>query len=300
MRLQDVTSSKPVTWLGLTLARRLSPRAGYGLARFIARRIARHKPALYQTVQANLRQVLGPGASQARLDNLTYQVFLHAGQTTYDFFHALDLPADQLAHKVPPPDWFLERVRTETARGRGVLLLGIHMSNFDLGILSLGAHNLPIQVLSLANPTAGFRVFNRLRAKTGLELTPITPQSLRAAVRRLRRGGMVLTGADRPIPEDRELIPFCGRPAYLPMGPARLALLTDALVFLGACCYDEAQGYRMVIHGPLEMARSGDREADVYTNTCRIAALIETEVRRRPEQWLMFHPFWPDDDGTET
>jgi phosphatidylinositol dimannoside acyltransferase len=297
MGLQDVTSSRLAVRVGLMLGRYLPPRAGQGLVRFIARAIATFKPVIYHTVRANLRQVVGADAGPAQLDNLTYRLFLHAGQTTYDFFRALDLPADQLARKVPVPGWFLEQVRLETARGRGVLLLGLHMSNFDLGILCLGANNLSMQVLSLANPPTGFLVFNQLRAKTGLELTPITPQSLRAAVRRLRRGGIVLTGADRPIPEDQELIPFFGRPAYLPVGPVRLALLTEALVFLGGCRYDPDQGYQTIIRGPLEMVRSGDREADVVANTCRLAAVMEEEVGRGPEQWLMFHPLWPDNNG---
>jgi lauroyl/myristoyl acyltransferase len=214
MRLQDVTSSKPMTQLAISLCRYMPPRVGYGLARIAAGVIARRKPEVYWTVRANLRQILGPEADDVTLHQMTYQVFFHAGQTYYDFFHALGQPKEVLAEAVTIPDELLAFVQAETARGQGVLVLAAHMSNFDLLGLSMGVRDLPIQMLSLANPRAGFHLLNYLRAKSGFEVTPITPESLRAAIRRLKSGGIVLTGVDRPIPEDRELIEFFGRPAY--------------------------------------------------------------------------------------
>jgi KDO2-lipid IV(A) lauroyltransferase len=195
------------------------------------------------------------------------------------------------------PGSAIEQIRSEMSRGRGVLLLGVHVSNFDLGILALGARGLPIQALSLADPQAGFRVLNELRARAGIEVTPITPESLRAAVRRLKGGGMVMTGADRPTPEDREPVAFFGRPAYLPMGPVRLALMTGAMVLVGCCSYDPDQGYALDFAGPVEMVRTGSRREDILINAQRLAAVLEEAVRAHPEQWLMFHPVWPEESA---
>ena len=167
------------------------------------------------------------------------------------------------------------------------------MSNFDLGLLALGAHGLPAQLLSLAGPDDGDRMLNGLRTMDGFELTPVAPESLRAAIRRLRQGGLVMTGADRPIPEDRELIEFFGRPAYLPVGPARLALMTRATVLLGACYHDPDEGYVLQAAGPIEMVHTGDRRADILASTRRLAVVMEEYVRAHPLQWMMFHRVWP-------
>lgn len=293
MRLQDFTNSKPVMTLGLFLARHAPRRVGHGLARIAANVIARRKPELYWTVRANLRQVVGPAVDDSALRGMARQVFEHAGQTYYDFFHAIGQPPQVLIEAVRIPESLLEQIRSEMARGQGVLILGAHMSNFDLLFLALGAHRLPIQILSLADPQAGFHIQNRLRHEAGLEITPITPESLRAAIRRLKSGGLVLTGADRPIPQDRELVEFFGRPAYLPVGPARLAMMTGATVVVGACRYDPDKGYVLDATWPVEMARTGDRRQDTLINTRRIAAVVEGYVRAHPEQWMMFHPFWP-------
>ncbi len=292
MRLQDLTSSKPLTQLGLFIARHTPRRVGYGLARSVANLIARRQPEIYWTVRANLRQVVGPEVDDGALHEMARQVFFHAGQTYYDFFHAIDQPPKALIEAVRVSESLIERIRAEMAQGQGVLLLGTHMSNFDLVGLAIGARGLPIQMLSLADPQAGFHILNRLRAQGGFEVTPITSQSLRAAIRRLKSGGLVLTGVDRPIPQDRELIEFFGRPAYLPVGPARLALMTGALVFVGACHYDPDEGYILEATGPIKMMRTGDRRRDTLTNTRRLAVVVEGYVRAHPEQWMMFHPVW--------
>jgi KDO2-lipid IV(A) lauroyltransferase len=293
MRLQDVVSSKLATRLGIVIGQYMPRWVGHGLARIAAGIIARRKPEVYWTVHANLRQILGPEADDATLRQVTYQVFFHAGQTYYDFFHAIGQPKEVLAEAVQIPDEIVALVRSETARGRGVLVLTTHMSNFDLLGLTIGAQGLPIQMLSLANPQAGFHLLNYLRAKAGFEVTPITPQSLRAAIRRLKSGGIVLTGADRPVSEDRELVKFFGRPAYLPVGPVRLALMAGALVIMGSCYYEPDKGYGLKVTEPLEMIRTGRRREDILTNVRRVADILEEHVRAHPEQWMMFHPFWP-------
>ncbi len=294
MRFQDFVSSKPMTQLGIAIAKHLPPELGYGLARVAASIIANRKPEVYWTVHSNLRQILGLEADDATLHRMTYQVFLHAGQTYYDFFHALGQPKEVLANAVRIPEEVISLVQSETARGHGVLVLATHMSNFDLLGLSVGVRGLPIQILTLANPRAGFHVLNHLRAKAGFEVTPITPQSLRAAIQRLKSGGVVLTGVDRPIAEDQELIEFFGQPAYLPLGPVRLALISDALVIVGSCYYEPDRGYALEVTGPLEMIRTGDRWQDIRTNVRRLADIVEEHIRARPEQWMMFHRLWPE------
>jgi KDO2-lipid IV(A) lauroyltransferase len=294
MRFQDLTSSKLATRIGIFIGQYMPRWLGYGLARVVSGVMARQKPQIYWMVRANLRQILGLEADDVTLHEMTRHVFFHAGQTYYDFFHAIDQPPEVLAEAVRIPEAFIAQIKSETARGRGVLLLVTHVSNFDLAGLAMGTRGLPIQMLSLANPQAGFHIVNYLRAKGGYEVTPITPESLRVAVRRLKSSGIVLTGMDHPIPEDRELIEFFGWPAYLPVGPVRLALMTEATVIICSCYYEPDEGYALEFTGPIEMIRTGDRRQDILINTRRLAVILEGYVRAHPEQWMMFHPLWPE------
>ena len=294
MHLQDFFSSRPITQLGIYLAQYMPKTIGYGLAQIAATIIARRRPQVYWAVRGNLRHIVGPEADEKELHNMVRQLFAHAGQTYYDFFHVIGRPPEVHAKMTRIPESMVNSIRSEMDRGRGVLLLGMHMSNFDLALLAFGAYGFSVQVLTVSDPVPGFHVLNRLRVRAGFEVTPITRESLRAAVRRLKGGGLVVTAGDRPIPEDRALISFFGRPAYLPLGPARLAMMSEATVLMGGCQYDPKQGYVLEVTGPIELVRTGNWRKDMLSNTSRLAAILEGYVRAHPEQWMMFYPLWPE------
>jgi lauroyl/myristoyl acyltransferase len=293
MRFQDLVGGEFGVKVGLFIGQHLPPRMGHALARAISDVLVWRKPEVYRTVRANLRQVVGPEADKETLHQMVHKMLFHAGQTYYDFFRAVGQPPEVLVEQVLGSEALAAELRSEMAAGRGVLMLGVHMSNFDLLTLSMGASGVPIYMLSLAGPQVGFQILNRLRAVGQIEVTPITPGSLRTAVRRLREGGIVSTGVDWPVPDDPPVIEFFGRLSYLPLGPARLALMTDASVVIGVCHYEPDQGYLLQYTEPMQMVRSGDREADILSGAQRLAAVVEGYVRAHPSQWMMFHPMWP-------
>ena len=299
MRFQDWMGGKSAVRIGLWIGQHMPRWAGYGVARLVAGYVARLKPGVYWKVRANMRHVVDPKMDDAALHDVARRVFYHAGQAYYDFFRALGQPRDVLANTIHVLGSPIELMRSEMAAGRGVLLLGAHMGNLNLALLALAARGLPAHLLSYVGPNEGFAVLNRLREMEGFEVTPVTPEALRKAIRRLKSGGLVITGADRPVVRDGELIEFCACPSYLPEGPARMAYTSEARVFLGACYHDAERGYVLDITGPIEMAHSGDRRVDVAVNARRLATVIEGYVRARPEQWLMFHPVWPEPAARE-
>ena len=295
MRFQEWTESRWAVRIGFWIGQHRSRRFGYRLSRRVADGIAWLKPEVYWKVHDNLLHVLGPQVDEEDLRSKIHAVFEHAGQTYYDFFRAIGQPREVLANSVHIPRSLITFLRAEQRAGRGVLLLGVHMSNFDLGILTLGAHGLPAQILSLGEEKDGFGLLNDLRQMDGFEVTPVGPMALRDAIRRLRSAGLVMTGADRPTPQDEDdLVPFFGQPARLPLGPARLALMTEASVLLGACYRDPGESYVLHVTGPIAMVNTGDRKADVIASTRRLAEVMEDYIRARPTQWLMFHRLWPD------
>jgi phosphatidylinositol dimannoside acyltransferase len=180
------------------------------------------------------------------------------------------------------------------ATGRGLFVLGSHMSAFDLcGIAFAHRAPSPPQALSLANPPSGFEFVNRLRSKGRGTITPISPETLREAMQRLRDGGIVLTGVDRPIPNGNEPVTFFGQTAYLPTGYIRIALKTDCLVMTMGFRYD-GERYHIMAYPPMEMVRTGDRERDARLNVQRVLSQVEGFVRMAPDQWMVFAPVWPE------
>jgi KDO2-lipid IV(A) lauroyltransferase len=52
--------------------------------------------------------------------------------------------------------------------------------------------------------------------------------------------------------------------------------------------------FRVTLFPPIEIAPSGDRDADTLALMTRINRMIEDWIRARPEQWLWLHRRWPD------
>ena len=279
--------------LGMALARVLPAGAAYRLAAALARLMRARRWRMFAVLRANLAH-LPLDRSAAELDVLAERGVALALRTYYETLRAVargeapqgmslqegELPAQGL------PGW--------QGRGPGLVAGALHMSNFDMAGAWLASQGLDFQALSLAGPDLGTLMVNRLRRKQGLSITPIEPATLRDAIRRLKAGGLVLTGIDRPVDEGGLALPFFGHTAQMPVGHVRLALQTNSRFSL-AVCREEAVGrYAITLSEPLELTRTGDRDADIRANALAILRLAEEIILRAPEQWLVFRPVWPD------
>ncbi|MBC7235289.1 MAG: hypothetical protein H5T69_05565 [Chloroflexi bacterium] len=292
------------------------PRLGYRLATRVASAMAKREATMFTTVRENLRHVL-PHAGAEELSRLAEEAIAHAGRTYYDMFRFSDedYRRGRVPLRVDVEEW--RAVREVLADDRGTVLVGPHMSNFDMAARWIVAQGFTMQGLSLPQPNTGTRVLNRLRRRSGIEMTPLDVSALRMAVKRLRQGGIVLTGVDRPVSLMEEPVLFFDAPARLPTGHVRLALQTCSRIVVGCCLLESAvdmssQGfartlgkkaalcrpdeldccYRIQYAPPLEMEEVGGREESVRHNVMRVLEIIERMIRQAPSQWLMFVPVW--------
>jgi KDO2-lipid IV(A) lauroyltransferase len=292
--LQRVLSSRQVTGLGMTLSRLLPPLIGYALAGLIAALINRFQPAVYWIVLFNLRQVVGPGVSKEELHRLVRQVFRNTARNNYDLWRLVSRGPEALRAAVTIPPYARAYFTQLQERGRGTIIVGTHTGNFDLGVLALALFLPESQVLSLATqPAEGFALMDRMRTKFGVYVTPINLPALREAMKRLKAGGVVVTGVDRPVGDETPSVEFFGQPAPLPAGHVRLALKTDAAILVASPHCDKAGHTVFRFSPPLEMEKTGDLDADLRANLRRVTGWLEHFIREQPEQWAMFVPVWP-------
>jgi KDO2-lipid IV(A) lauroyltransferase len=88
-------------------------------------------------------------------------------------------------------------------------------------------------------------------------------------------------------------VPFFGVEACTASGLARVALKTGAAVLPGFLLWEERERQYVLRFGPeLELADSGDSEADAASNTALFTAVIEESIRQYPSQWLWMHRRW--------
>jgi Kdo2-lipid IVA lauroyltransferase/acyltransferase len=300
VNIQQFVTTEFGTKLWMALGRWLPTSAGHAFARTVTGVLSRRRDtSLYRTMRANQAGVLGPSTSPEQLDAATRAVLRHAGMTAFDLMHIMAQGEDAVLRAVDFGADFWANVEVLKASGRGVLICGCHLSNFNLAFLGFALKGFPVQVLSAAMPAAGFGLIAEMRNRGVLEETPISAAALRKAIARLRAGGACAIGVDWPVgAESGEPVPFFGRPAHLATGYIRMALSANAVILPLACRWSPARGYYTITQPPLTLEVTGDREADVLHNARRVLAVMENWIAETPDQWLMYHPVWPAKQST--
>jgi KDO2-lipid IV(A) lauroyltransferase len=137
-----------------------------------------------------------------------------------------------------------------------------------------------------------FEWYRDTRARLGISVLPLNLTGLRKVTQALRDNEMVVTAIDRDITGTGRKMPFFGRPAPIPMGPAQMALRMGTPL-LPVCVYRLPDDSYMAEASPLVIVEStGDAEADELSVTQRLLRPIEDFIRRHPEQWHVPHRIW--------
>jgi KDO2-lipid IV(A) lauroyltransferase len=294
MNLQKLSTSRFGVGASLFLGRTIPPGLIRPAARFLANRFAaRRDSGMAHAVRANQWVVRGGNVSSAELDRAVRAVFRHAGDCFIDLYHSLGDPRRQ-ERLLPESEAMRAVIEHSRRRDGGLFLVAGHQSNFDLVLLALARRGLQGQLLSFGNPTGGYEVQNRLRAEAGWEVTPIGPAALQQAIRRLQDGGVVATGIDRPASPNDPRLSFFGRPAALPVGHIRMALMAHARLVVVTSGMHPDGTYFAGFTEPIELERRPDRQEELVLNAERVLKMLEGPIRQAPEQWLMFYPVWPE------
>jgi len=182
------------------------------------------------------------------------------------------------------------RLRAHLAAGRGVLVLGAHLGQWDLLACAAARCGFTVNVVTRdIKATWLNRYWMEQRQACGVRLLPASG-SARAIVAALRRNEMVALVLDQHEPGGA-IIPFFERPAATATGLARLALGTKAPV-VPVFLLREGAGFRLLVEEPVQLRPTGDRQRDVLDGTARLAQVVEAQVRACPDQWLWLHRRW--------
>jgi lauroyl/myristoyl acyltransferase len=291
MTLASLTSSRLALPVAMALARWVPERLLLRLADALAGRSALETSPSAMAVRANQAVVRGLSKDSPEIDRAVRAVFRSAGRGHVALFRALARGRQALMDGCDVAPELIERIEIARRAGRGLVLVGPHVSAFDFFLLTIAARGYPMQAISPANPTATYRLQNALRTEFGAETTPASREAVKAAIERLTNGGIVGTGMDRPAPKG-DWIEFFGRQAYLPTGFAKLAIRTKSMLLPGVLLPAGPGHYRAEALELLEPPTERTEEA-VHSLAREVLRQMEPVIRSYADDWLMFHPVWP-------
>ena len=255
-------------WLGRTFGPRfpVSRRARRNLARAMPELPVEHIERIVRGMWDNLGRLLGE----------------------YPHLERIAREADRV--EIVNPEVF-EMLRREK---RGAILFTGHFANWEMlaHVAKLQGGNYS-QVTRMPNNPLVARALARLRRMAPEALVPKGAGGARRSLTVLRRGGWLGMAVDQRM-SDGVALTFFGREAMTATGMVRLGLRCDSPVIpvqlerLGGC------RFRLTMHPPLLLSRTGDVTADSATVMAEVNAMLEKWIRARPEQWLWLHRRWAD------
>jgi KDO2-lipid IV(A) lauroyltransferase len=239
----------------------------------------------------NLRKCL-PEKRKPELRRIARKVFENQGKNFFEVLHYSRLSSVNIAEKVVLTG--RENFNEALSKGRGAFMLAAHFGNWELLGAALALYGIPINATARRVYISELDgILNELRESKGIKvIMREESDSARGIFKALKRNEVVALIIDqntRHVPG--VYVDFFGRKAYTPSALAVLALHTGAPVLPG---FIVREGYRhsIEIGSPIEIMNTGDLDSDVLENTKRFTKVIESYVRKYPEQWVWFHKRW--------
>jgi KDO2-lipid IV(A) lauroyltransferase len=232
-----------------------------------------------------------PEKSREEIDRIARESYGHLGRTSIETAVLPSYSPQQIVDLFETVDGW-QMVQEKLALGKGLIVVTGHLGNWELGGAYYAARGLPIDAVArhMANPLFdGY--LTRTRERIGMTVVH-DEQAVRRVPRSLRSGRAVAFLVDQgAIGLASTWVPFFGRYAKTPRGPAVFALRLGAPVVFGVALRGPTGKYQLTFE-PIEVKDTGDREADVDRIVADYTAVLERWVRRAPEQYLWHHRRW--------
>lgn len=237
---------------------------------------------------SNLTLAYGGEKSPGQIRRLGRSVFRELGRNFVDVARLPGVTAENVDGLVRAEG--LSCLESAYGEGRGVVAVSAHLGNFELMGTFLALKGFTVTVV--AAPLYDARLdalLHKNRVRGGLHVVS-RDRAASAVLRALRKGHVVGLLVDQDTRGAGIAVPFFGRPARTPTGPAVLADRAGAPIVPMAIHRLADDTHLLTVRPPIRPA--GRTPEDVEWTTSAYTAELERFIRRAPAQWVWMHDRW--------
>lgn len=229
-----------------------------------------------------------PEWSEEKRSDTIRQMFVHFGMSLFEVAWLPNLKSETL-HETTHVEG-IEPLRALIAAREPMLAITGHCGNWEWFAHATALGGVPLSVMHRERDEQEMnRFITELRAGAGIRtIDRGSESSAREMIKALKGGQALCFLMDQNIRAESVKVPFFGKPAPTPIGPAKLAIRMEAAVAIGFL----ERGQDGLQHAHWLPPIFTSRDDDPVALTARITAAIEEQVRRVPEQWAWMHNRW--------
>ncbi len=265
--------------LPISVAQRLG--AGLGL-------LAHALSGRYRRVARQNLQRAFSDWTPAQVKATVRRVFRNFGVSLAEFFKAPSMTRPQIEKWVTIVG--LEHLDAALREGKGVLLITGHFGNWELMARYLCMLGYPVSVIARdADDKGTTELITMLRERSGYKVFP-RGNAARLVLKALRANEAVGILPDQNAGD--VYVEFFGQKAGSVAGPAVFHLRTGAPLVPLFSVRLPGDYHRVEILPPMRFEPTGDVQADHQRVMQALHDVLESYVRRYPDQWLWLHDRW--------
>jgi len=267
--------------LPLRAARRLG--RGVGLLTWALLRTQRRLAA------EHLRFALESSVPAAQRRRIVRGIFCNLGQNAVEWLRLSRMSLTEIQGLVSGDG--VEHLRSALAAGNGAIVITAHFGNWELIPLYLRSLGFEGGVLARRLRYPEYESFLiSMRGEKGV------PTYVRGSVKEvakvLRANQLIGMLPDQDIDSlDGVFVNFFGHPAYTPVGPAALSVMTGAPI-VPCFILREGERFRFIVEPPLHAPRGAERAQAMTQLTQAWSDVVETYIRKHPDHWVWMHRRW--------
>ena len=277
---------KSLSFLACCLPYKLLVKVGKGLGRLYYKIAKKQRIRAEETIKERL------GYSQEQAEATIRRLFINLGITVMEILYMPALNKDNIRGLVTfdRPEVLWETLK----EGKGVVMLACHMDNWEWLGAALALNGFPLSAVEKPQPNRVYSDFmNELRKGVGQEIFSRGTSEILGCARAMKKGRMLGLIADQDGGYDGIFVPFLGKMASTPTGPAYFSRKFKApIIPIFIIRKPDGYGHMAIVKDPLRYEFSGDQKLDDYNVTLKMTQEVEAIIKEYPDNWLWFQHRW--------
>jgi Kdo2-lipid IVA lauroyltransferase/acyltransferase len=245
----------------------------------------------------SLRIAFGSEKSGQEIERIARNCFKDMSKSAIELLFLMDRPG-LLKERVALSG--VNNLKEGLKRGKGVILVSAHFGNFPLLMAKLALEGYTIGgIMRPMRDTRVEEIFEKKRRRLGVKTIYSQPREacVNNTIQSLRNNELVFIPIDQNFGTAGVFVNFFGRMAATATGPVIFAQRTDAVLLPCFIVRKKDDTHQIIFESPLELVKGDDSREVIQSNIQRLTDVIESYIRRYPDQWGWIHRRWKSAPG---